>query len=60
MRLRNSFLATCCVAVLAFITGALALMSAANHKGFTKFDKAYYASPETVAFVRPASCSKTV
>src|SRR4051794_7023701 len=41
--------------VLAFsvIAGSLALISAPNTREFTKRDKAYYADPNVVAFVRP-------
>ena len=53
MRLRISFFATRCLPVLAAVAGVVALMSAPKPKGFTKHDKAYYADPHLVGFVRP-------
>ena len=53
MRLRISFLTTRCLPVLAAVAGALGLMSAPKPKGFTKRDKAHYADPHLVGFVRP-------
>jgi OmcA/MtrC family decaheme c-type cytochrome len=42
------------VALFAVVAGSLALMGAASKKtGFTPYDKAYYADPNTVNFVRP-------
>jgi OmcA/MtrC family decaheme c-type cytochrome len=41
------------VAVLAVVAGSLALMGAAKKTTFTPYDKAYYADPNTVNFVRP-------
>jgi OmcA/MtrC family decaheme c-type cytochrome len=38
---------------LAAIAGAVALMSAPKSTGFTKHDKAFYANPSVVGFVRP-------
>lgn len=48
-----SFSAARCLPVLALVAGAMALTGATKPKPFTKFDKAYYARPDAVAFVRP-------
>ena len=53
MRVRNSYFATRCLPVLATVVGAVALISAPKPKDFAKHDKAYYANPSLVGFVRP-------
>jgi len=53
MTLRKSFIATRCLPVLAALAGAMALISAPKPKDFTKHDKAFYANPSVVGFVRP-------
>jgi len=44
---------TTTLVVLSLAAGAVALMSAPKQTSFTKWDKAFYASPSALAFVRP-------
>ncbi len=54
MRIPSSvFAAGRYVALFAAVAGSLALMGAAKKTVFTPYDKAYYADPNTVNFVRP-------
>ena len=53
MSISDSRAARCCLAALIVLAGAAALSSATKKTGFTPRDKAYYASPNTINFVRP-------
>ena len=54
MRIRSSvFTVGRYLAAFAAVAGSLAMLSAAKKTGFTPYDKAYYADPSTVNFVRP-------
>ena len=59
MRISSSvFAAGRYVAVLTLVAGSVVLMSAAKKAGFTKYEKAYYADPNTVQFVLPGLAFK--
>lgn len=48
------------VAVLTLVAGSVLLMSAPKRAGFSKYDKAAFADPNTVQFVRPGLTIKVV